>query len=838
MQFESSLAESVFKSKYLLEGETTADEAVNRVVKTVSKIYPEIESEALEYINKQWFLPAGGVWRASGNPNKNVSFINCTNLGHIEDNLEGIFDNAYKWAKYAAYGQGEGQDLSLLRPKGAKVHNSSHTSSGAVSFAYIYDMVLKVITQNGRRGASLFSMIDHHPDIFDFISMKDKPESDNSRIDTANISVKATDEFMKAVINDDDWSLWFENKYERIEKKVKARDVFDAICLMAWKRGDPGLQFIDTWRKYSNSDPLGYPLEASNACFAGSTMIAVADGRNAVTIEQLANESNGLIKFPVYSARKRLARTDLGSHKVEVKNAVAFLSGERKMIEIKLSDGSSFKCTPDHKICTFDGRWIEAKDLKNEQLSKFFSYVNNNQFNRSHRMINTLSNRHTSQYRLIWEFYTNKKHNGLTHVLHHKDNNPKNDLFTNLELTSKEKHDALHSKERCGLGNPIYKMNSEYRVWQNRRKNILANATRYRWTDARKQEALDKFLNENPKPEVPFVDKNVYYNYPIYVTDIIDTGKVEKVYDLTVEDNHSFYIITKTEDENYYNCSGVLVHNCGEIPADKDNVCMLGHINLAKYREYGHEGFIKLIKFQVKFLNACRLTEYNEERSPVPEQRKKLIDIPRIGGGDTGFADYLLDKKIKYGSEESIKEREYIGRTMARYAYKTGYELAKKYGSYPAYDKEKIKQSAYIQHLLNEGVIDDSDLDHQYNVQYLTIAPTGCLIEDTLIQTKDSIKSIKQIFSENGYNLEDIKNKENCWFVPSKSLYVKTMNGLKQIIKLYVNGFKKTLILYNNSNKLIEGTENHMVLIKKSKGVAIWKRLDEIKEGDIIITKK
>jgi ribonucleoside-diphosphate reductase alpha chain len=428
MKFESSLAESVFKSKYLFENETVED-AEKRAIETVCKIFPELREEAELYIPNQWFVPAGGIWRAAGNPNKNVSFINCTNLGHVKDDLEGIFENAYKWAKYGAYGQGEGQDISLLRPKGAKVHNSSQTSTGSVSFMYIYDMILKIIAQTGRRGASLVSMIDHHPDIFDFIKVKDKPESDPSRIDTCNISVKATDAFMEAIANDSDWHLWYENKYERIEKVVKAREIFDAICLMAWKRGDPGLQFIDTWKKYSNSDPLGYMLEASNAC--------------------------------------------------------------------------------------------------------------------------------------------------------------------------------------------------------------------------------------------------------------------------------------------------------GEIPADKDNVCMLGHINLAKYREYGQDGLVKLIKFGVKFLNACRLTEYTEKRSPTEEQRKKLIDIPRTGLGFLGLADYFIDNKLVYGSQESINAMSYIGKTFAKYAYETGYELAKQYGSYPAYNKDKIKESAYIQRLLSEGVITDEILNYQYNVQYLTCAPTG-----------------------------------------------------------------------------------------------------------------
>lgn len=437
MKFESQLAESVFRSKYLLKGETEPNQAVERIVKSVAKVYPEIEEEAREYINKQWFVPAGGVWRAAGNPNKNVSFINCTNLGHVEDSLESIFDSAYKWAKFAAYGQGEGIDISNLRPRGAKVHNSSESSTGAVSFMYIFDMVLKIIAQKGRRGASLISIRDSHPDIEEFISIKDKPESDLSRIDTANISIKASNAFMEAVINDDEWTLSYENKYEKIEKRVRAKDLWKKIVHNAWKRGDPGLQFIDTWVKYSTSDPLGYPLEASNAC--------------------------------------------------------------------------------------------------------------------------------------------------------------------------------------------------------------------------------------------------------------------------------------------------------GEIPGDKYNVCMLSHINLAKFPEYGEEGFIKLIKFGVKFLNACRLNEYAEGRSPIEDQKSKLITIPRIGLGDTGFADYLLDKGIPYGSEESLKERAYIGKLMAQYAYETGYELAKKYGSYPAYNKTKIKKSAYIQRLLNEGIIEEHILDYQFNVQYLTMAPvgSGSLISNT-----------------------------------------------------------------------------------------------------------
>ena len=266
MKFESELAESVFRSKYLLEGETEPDQAVLRVAKSVGKVFPDIEKKALEYIGNQWFIPAGGIWRAAGNPSKNVSHINCTTLTPVEDNLEDIFNSLYKWAKYAAFGQGEGIDISKLRPRGAKVHNSSRASTGAVSFMYLYDAILKTIAQQGRRGASLISIQDTHPDLMEFITIKNKPESDKSRIDTANISIQISDLFMKAVKDNNEWVLSFENKYELVERTLRARDIFEAICANALKRGDPGLQFKDTARHYSNSDPLGYPVVSTNAC--------------------------------------------------------------------------------------------------------------------------------------------------------------------------------------------------------------------------------------------------------------------------------------------------------------------------------------------------------------------------------------------------------------------------------------------------------------------------------------------------------------------------------------------------------------------------------------------
>jgi ribonucleoside-diphosphate reductase alpha chain len=260
--FETEMSSNIFQAKYMLEGETQTYQSKQRILNVVGRYYPEILEELDEAIIKKWVGLAGGIWRSAENPSKNVSSINCTTLEQPEDNLESINEAWYWWAKFAAYGQGEGVDLSKLRPKGSVVHNSSRESTGAVSFMHTFDGILNVIAQQGRRGASLISLSIKHPDIPDFIHIKDE----DGVLETANISIHITNDFMEAIKNDKDWEFEFKNKYETIKKTTKARKLFREIAEHAWKSGDPGVQYIDNVRKFSNSDYLGYPVISTNAC--------------------------------------------------------------------------------------------------------------------------------------------------------------------------------------------------------------------------------------------------------------------------------------------------------------------------------------------------------------------------------------------------------------------------------------------------------------------------------------------------------------------------------------------------------------------------------------------
>ncbi len=262
LEFETEMSKNIFKSKYMLPNETETWQPKKRVLSVVADYYPELIPELDEAITKKWVGLAGGIWRSAKNPYKNVSCINCTTLDQPEDNIESINEAWYWWAKFAAVGQGEGVDLSKLRPRGAVVHNSSNESTGAVSFMRTFDGVLSVIAQQGRRGASLISLNITHPDIPEFITVKDQ----EGVLETANISIHITDDFMKAVENNKEWVFSFSNEYETITKSTNARDLFNFLAEHAWKSGDPGVQYIDNVRRYSNSDYLGYPVVSTNAC--------------------------------------------------------------------------------------------------------------------------------------------------------------------------------------------------------------------------------------------------------------------------------------------------------------------------------------------------------------------------------------------------------------------------------------------------------------------------------------------------------------------------------------------------------------------------------------------
>lgn len=144
----------------------------------------------------------------------------------------------------------------------------------------LYSTVTGLIGQNGRRGALMISIPCDHPDLEDFIKIKQNTD----KVTKANISIRVTDEFMQAVANRKPYTLKFvrEETGEEITKEIDAHEVFMKMCESNWDWGEPGLLFWDNIEKYnllSEDNSFKYagvnpcaeePLPAGGACLLGS----------------------------------------------------------------------------------------------------------------------------------------------------------------------------------------------------------------------------------------------------------------------------------------------------------------------------------------------------------------------------------------------------------------------------------------------------------------------------------------------------------------------------------------------------------------------------------------
>ena len=226
------------------------------------------------------FIPGGRILSNRGITDTRVTYSNCYVITPPEDNIESIFESRKKLARTYSYGGGCGIDLSKLAPAGAKVHNQAEQTTGAVSFMQGYSQTTEEIGQAGRRGALMISLDCHHPDLLDFIDAKTSPDA----VTKANISVRVTDDFMEAVINDKEWVMSFTRPEtgEAITKSARAKEIFEKLCKNNWDWGEPGILFWDTVSNYNLlefDDTFEYagvnpcaeePLPAGGSCLLSS----------------------------------------------------------------------------------------------------------------------------------------------------------------------------------------------------------------------------------------------------------------------------------------------------------------------------------------------------------------------------------------------------------------------------------------------------------------------------------------------------------------------------------------------------------------------------------------
>ncbi|MGH7791143.1 MAG: adenosylcobalamin-dependent ribonucleoside-diphosphate reductase, partial [Thermodesulfobacteriota bacterium] len=195
---------------------------------------------------------------------RRATLLNCYFMPIKEDSIESIFEWCKEAARTYSFGGGVGTDISILRPKGAPVNNSAIYSTGAVSFMELLSTTTGTIGQAGRRGALMITLDVGHPDILDFIDIKNDPS--RTKVKFANISIKVSDEFMKAVEEDEDFELKFENEKVKFSKKIRARDLWEKLIKSAWASAEPGLIFWDAVKRFSPTEYNGMEVHGVNPC--------------------------------------------------------------------------------------------------------------------------------------------------------------------------------------------------------------------------------------------------------------------------------------------------------------------------------------------------------------------------------------------------------------------------------------------------------------------------------------------------------------------------------------------------------------------------------------------
>src|SRR3989344_9146757 len=152
------------------------------------------------------FVPAGRILSGAGTGYE-VTFFNCYVIPSPPDSRGGIMENITQTVEIQSRAGGVGVNLSTLRPRGARVRKVNGTSSGPVNWAALYSTANHDVIQQGgsRRGALMLMLNDWHPDVEEFITVK----QDLTKIPGANLSVCISKAFMDAVENDSDWNLIF-----------------------------------------------------------------------------------------------------------------------------------------------------------------------------------------------------------------------------------------------------------------------------------------------------------------------------------------------------------------------------------------------------------------------------------------------------------------------------------------------------------------------------------------------------------------------------------------------------------------------------------------------------
>lgn len=692
-----------------------------------------------------------------------------------EDSLNSIMEVCTDLALIQKAGGGVGYNFSKLRPKGSMVTTCAATTDGPLPFIDMYCSTTNAIQQGAKRRGAQMGMLDiTHPDVWQFIQAK----SDLTRWQNMNVSLLTTNEWMdKLVNNPDEYHKVYHEKWgagylvkdtgsgqyhpvvwdKPVEELVAQQSadsiltigqLFYEICRRAWTTGEPGLVFIDRVNEDWMFSTTGInPIEATNPCVIGSTLLITKDGHKP--IEELVDS-----KVEIWNGH-------------EWTTVSPRVTGYQKdVLKITFSDGSDLTCTLNHRFAIEGYKDpIEAKDLKaGYKLQKFtypiISGTNSLDPTEAYTMgvFSGDGSIHTETgKRSIWLY--GKKKALLNHINKRTsaecdrdricatlDNktwsktfvpNATYDTITKLNWLS-----GILDTDGSYNGTGSVSINSSDKDFLYQIKLMLMSIGTPS-TLAMYKDRQDKMMPDG-KGGKKLYTCQASYRLSIagyYVTQLIALGLAPKLLNIEhlVKRNQAKNI-TIVNIENglkadtvycftdlirgmgLFNCVSTM--NCGEQPLENGGNCTLASINLAKYYNSSTNNInIEKLKIDVRLMQSALDNVVEVNTFPVDIVTKQNLKTRRIGGGIMGWADLLFLMGIPYNSEKARNLAKNIMHSIEDISLLVSEQLGKERGSFLDWDKS------------------DYDIPMR-NAYRNTIAPTG-----TISIIADCSGGVEPIFS-------------------------------------------------------------------------------------------
>ena len=252
---ERNIADDILNRRFLFNSPClfSAGAGLTVIPEFSEIIYKDVEAMSFEDYKKIY-----------DSKTKNQQLFACFVIT-VPDSIEGIFESVKNASIISKFGGGVGGNFGHLREHSSVIAGGTGgKASGPVSFMETWNTMGAVVVQGGKRRAALMGMLfDDHPDIYDFIDCK----TEDGKLSYFNISVAISDKLMDAAQHDGEFEL-----HSRVDgsavRTVKAKDLMNHICESAWKRGDPGVFFIDRARQDNILKAGGeeWDIEATNPC--------------------------------------------------------------------------------------------------------------------------------------------------------------------------------------------------------------------------------------------------------------------------------------------------------------------------------------------------------------------------------------------------------------------------------------------------------------------------------------------------------------------------------------------------------------------------------------------